>query len=646
MLLFNKKPETDDKEAAIAEYRKKRDLTLREFFNIAQLPFPERYAELADRIISDFTADPRRLTENSVYMFWRKYPYSIGKAEDALEMAVNSNCLFIITNTECDFPRQLFYPDRNKQGHSLIREAYIRASHYIRSIHKAKVIAVTGSVGKTSMKEIIEAVLRTHYQKPLVSKGNNNSTFSITKNIQSLRRVTSVYLQEVGAYRPGTIRNSARQLEADMVVYTNIGVSHIDHYKTVDAIASDKLSLSEYGSPKGIAFINYDDDILRNHKFKQNVITYSLNNRKAMYYAKDITVTPDNGMSFTIVDRRSFRKYPAKIFMPGDHNVLNAVAAYAVGKALKLEPEEILSGISSYRPSGLRQNLIYTQGINVYADCYNSSLIAIESALNAVNDIELPAGSRKIAVLGDILGLDDISESTHREIAKLLFDHGIDIVLGYGIDIRYAIEEAQRLGMNAQFFESRSELEAAIRNVLKTDDIILFKASHSVNLGASIDRLFGTDINESSCMAHNQYTVKSFGDFEFYIFETSATLKAYNGTSSTVEIPAAIEASVEDKLHRITETKLLSVEKIGKTAFRDNQYIREVILPPTVVRIRDGAFKGSAITYFEGTDKLLSIGDEAFADCSELEKVLISKNTTELGEDIIQSSPKASLEYK
>ena len=633
------------KEAAIAEYKEKRELTLSRFFDIAQLPFPEKFKSLADHPISDFTADPRRLTKNSVFMYWQVDPLSSGYTEDPLERAINTNCLFIITNKPCDFENSLLITDTNEDGYSIITDAYIRASHYIRSIHKAKVIALTGSVGKTSAKEMIEAVLRAHYKKPIVSKGNNNSMFSVTRNIQKLKRPTNVYLQEVGAFVPRTVEISAKQLEADMTLYTNIGVSHIETYGSREALAQDKLSLSTYGKPDGTVFINYDDEILTAYPFTQNVITYSLKNENAMYFAKDIEKTENSGLRFTIVDRLAEEEHSAEVFVPGEHNVLNAVSAYAVGRALKLKPEEILSGISAYRPTGMRQNIIHPCGYNIFADCYNSSLLAIENTLGAMDDILVPPGGRRIAVLGDILGLGDISEETHRQIAEVLSNHKVDLLLGYGDSIRFTVNEASKLGIEAKYFENRIKLESEILNTIQPEDLVLFKASHDINLGASIDRLFGTDINESSSIAHKKFYLKVQGDFEYYIFETSASVKTYLGADERVEIPSHIEAEITDELHNITETRLLSVEKIGKTAFRENTHIREVILPPTVVRIRDGAFKGSSIRRFEGTESLLSIGDEAFADCDELETVLISRNTTDIGENITENSPKASLEY-
>ena len=660
MILFGKKAknrstETEEqkaarkqaeKEAAIAAYKEKRQLTLKRFFEIAGLPFPEKFEALADHPVTDFTADPRRLTPDSVFMYWQVGPLSSGYAEDPLERAVSTGCLCIITNEPCDFENSLLITDTNEDGYSIITNAYIRASHYIRSIHKSKVIALTGSVGKTSTKEMIEAVLRAHYKNPLVSKGNNNSMFSITRNIQKLKRPTNVYLQEVGAFAPRTIEISAKQLEADMAVYTNIGVSHVESYGSREELAKDKLSLSTYGKPDGLAFVNYDDEILMSHPFTQKVITYSLRNEEADYYAKNIEKTEEAGLRFTIVDKLSGEEHNAEVFVPGEHNVLNAVVAYAVGRALKLKPEEILAGIAEYRPSGMRQNIIHPCGYHIFADCYNSSLLAIENTLAAMDDIPVANGGRRIAVLGDILALGDISEETHHQIAGVLAKHKVDLLLAYGINIRLTVEDAAKLGIESKYFADRQKLEDEIRAVVKPEDLVLFKASHAVNLGSSIDRLFGTDINESSSIAHKQFRLETRGDFEYYIFETSASIKTYLGTDAKVEIPSSIEAEVTDELRETDLKRTLAVEKIGKTAFRNNQYVKEVVLPTSVIRIRDGAFKGSSIVHFEGSDNLLSIGDEAFADCPNLETVKISRNTAEIGKKVLENSPNAVLQYK
>ena len=644
------------KEAAIAAYKEKRTLTLSRFFEIAGLPFPDKFSDKKDHVISDFTADPRRLTEDSVFLFWEKAPLSVGDPLAALQKAVDSHCLCIISSVPCDAENSIVIDEKTEDGRSVIIEAYIRASHYIRSIHKAKVISVTGSVGKTSTKEMIEAVLRHHYKRPIISKGNNNSMYSITRNIQSLRRTTNVYLQEVGAFVPRTIEYSARQLEVDMAVYTNIGHSHIESYGSAEAIKEDKLSLSTFGKPDGLAFINYDDPVLMGHPFTQKTITYSLKDPSAMYYAADI-VRDDDGYRFTICENMPTdteavsagsqpQRFPARIHTLGEHNVLNAVVAFSVGRALKIKPEEILEGLETYRASGMRQNIVQAGKYRIFADCYNSSLVAVRNTLKVVDELQVPDGNQKILVLGDVTSLGDLAEETHRQIGQEVAAHQSDLFIGYGINMKYAVDEALKAGVHAVYYEDRSEMEAALKAAASPGDLVLFKASHAVNLGATMDKLFGTDFNESSAIGHKQFDLVIKGDFEYYIFENSASIKTYLGTDEHVTVPSHIEATVTDELHEVEVTKNLPVEKIGKTAFREKTFVKEVILPETIVRIRDGAFKGSGLTHFEGPASLLSIGDEAFADCPDLQEVLLTETTDQLGEKLLENSPQAVVKYK
>lgn len=650
------------KEKAIAEYRAKRDLTVGRFFQIAEIPMPEHLAHLAEKKVENITADVRRVSEGDIYFYW-DMP-SLGRyAEHPLQRAAERKPLLIITDSDCDYPDCLHIPDFGPE-HDGIRDIYIKVLHYIRSIHRVKVIGVTGSIGKTSTKEMIEAVIRQHYKKPLISEGNNNSFYAIGRNIQSLKRPTNIYLQEVGASSPRVVEFSARQLDCNMAVYTNLSTPHIDKYGSTKNILKDKATLSDFGREDGLAFVNYDDPMLMAYPFRQKKITYSLRNPQAMYYAQNIQPTED-GFTFeictnstavtgsaadagsTVADAAPYA-VPAKVHALGEHNVLNAVVAWAVGMALKLPEDEILAGISSYRPSGMRQNLIEACGFKVFADCYNANQLAIEGSLKAMDQMILSEGGRRIAVLGDVLSLGDQSEDIHRQIGRSIKSHNVDILLCYGNDMRFACEEAIAGGANAKFFSDlqRDQLEAEIRQILTPKDVILFKASHAVNLGSTMDRLFGTDTNESISIGHRQFNLTSDDKFEYYAFPDGASIKTCLTEDSDVIVPSHIEAEVLDEFLEFqgkesTVVRRLAIEKLGKTSFRGKTHVHHVTLPPTLIRIRDGAFRGSGIYELELPQGMLSIGSQAFAQCEELKKVVIPDSVKEFGEDILKDSPQA-----
>lgn len=639
-MFFRKKKKEED---PIALYNEKRCITVRKFFEIVGYPMPERFNRIAGTPIHQFAINSQKLTGDSVVFCW-DMPFNESSEQNPVEMAATAGALVVISNRPYNHPSVIYIEDPDN---TVVCNMCIKTLAYIRSLHKAKVITVTGSIGKTSTKEMIESVLRTHYKNPVISKGNNNSIPSVAKNIQSLKRTTNVMLQEVGAFCPGAVEIPARILAADMTVYTNITFSHLDLYGTVENILKDKASLSEFGKPGGISFINYDDPMLRSHPFRQKVITFSLDNPGAMYFAKNIEAI-EYGYSFTLtenLDGAQPLEFSAQVHALGHHNILNAVAAFAVGRALKLDPAEILTGIDSFRVSGLRQNLVRSAGYRVFADCYNANKMSIESSLSTLDQIPVPEGGRRIAVLGDILALGDIHEEVHRDVGKTIAAHKVDKLLCYGIDARFICEEAAKDGVDAEYYSSRELLEDAIKGAVTRDDVILFKASHGVNLGATMDRIFGTDLNESVIIGHKQFRLKTIGDFEFYIFETGASLKTYLGRECSVTVPGYVNAEVTNELTGETAVKRLAVEKIGKTAFHGASHVKEVILPPTVVRIRDSAFKGSGLTSFTAPTSLLSVGSEAFADCPALGTVTFSDRNVDLGNNVFKGSPNVHVTY-
>ena len=594
---------TTEKEKLIEEYHNKRDLTVGRVLELGGLDhLKDELSDMLDFKVKEVTTDSRKLKEGQIFFYWGKTHKQIFSF-DPIECAKDKKCLLVLTDSEIPMTenvRQVIVKDID------LKESFAAIIRYIRDIHKAKIITVTGSVGKTSTKEMIESVLREHYQKPLISKGNNNSTSAVARNIQALKRPTSVYLQEVGAVQTGTVEFCARQLNPNMAVYTNIGESHIEDYGGVENLIKDKLSLSEFGRDDCINFVNFDDEHLMNYRFKasQKVVTYSLENDKAEYYADHI-INFNDGYEFDIVHRTKqligYKKERtrAKVNTAGKHNILNAVVAFAVGSALNIPENEIVNGIGNYMPSGIRQNLMVLNGYNVFVDCYNSSLMAVDKILSTIDDMDIDG--RKIAVLGDVLKLGSRSETTHREIGKTVLSHDVDEVIFYGKDVEYAYEECLKeisdgnTSLKAYYVTDRNEMETIIRRILSKEDLILFKSSHAVNLGASIDRLFGTDIIESNLMGEGAYRKQIIGDFEYYIFEDHATVRRYLGHDETVEIPETVDAEIEIPVFDIKEVRTIPVDKLGKTSFKGMDHVKTVIAKDNIF-VREGAFDGASIT--------------------------------------------------
>ena len=494
----------------------------------------------------------------------------------------------------------------------------LKLMNYIRNQHDMKVVTVTGSVGKTSCKDMIASVLEQKYGDTLTASiGNGNTYYLVSKTIQDLKDDTKVLLQEVGAgsESPKTMQSAASILEADIMVYTNIRDNHIDTYGSREAIAEEKFSLSDFGNQQGTVIVNYDDDILRTHTFPQKTLYYALQNPEADYYAKDIALT-DKETTFTLVDRKEGKELPVTVEHVGEQHVLNALVGYIVGKLLDETDADILEGIRQFKTQGVRQNIIDLGKYKLLADCHNSSYDSIEMILKSFDNMKPRRQGRKIVVLGDILELGDRSEGIHRNVGKLLAEYDFDEVVFQGQEMRFAYEEYCKSKSNGQYFESRDDLMRAITDMVKKDDFLLFKASHAMLFAEMLDTLFGTDVGESSARGHKSYKARKNDQFNYNIFEEHATIVKYTGTAKTVVIPDELDG--------------FPVEKLGKEAFAGTD-VEEAVLPKHLVRLNNSCFKGSSVRKVVINSDLKQLGQSIFEDCAQLEEIELPRSLLLIG---------------
>lgn len=579
-------------------YVHRRTLTLKKICRICKIEIPKELSKYKNKQIKNITLSANDLKPGCILFCIERHLLKPRHVE-----SIKKNCFCVVTPKPIDGCKNIVVED--------IKSASLEIFRYIRNLCNTKVIAVTGSVGKTSTKEMIEAVLKEKYgDRMTVSIGNSNSRFKVAYNITRLNYNDKIYLQEVGAGSGAydLVKFSAVMLNSDIAVYTNIKDSHIEWYGSRENIAKEKFTLSDYGNKDGLALINYDDEILRNHEFEQKRISYALTNPKADYYAKDIKITSE-GTKFKIVDSLENKEIPVELKVIGEHHVLNALAAYAIGKYLGIKQKTIIKGIKKYRTSGNRQNLIDVGKYKVLADCYNSSYDAMKSILQTVNIIETKNNGKKIAVIGDIFELGKVSEEIHRKVGTLLAQANLDKVIFQGNEVKYSYEEYKKIKNNAIYCKTRSEMFDVVNKTINEDDLILFKASHGMHFSSAIDTLFGTDIGETSALGHKEYLIKKDNNFLYYVFQNHVTVKEYFGKEKKVIIP--------------NEFSDLPLEKLGKVIFKGNKNIEEITLPENMVRLRGYCFKDSSLKKITFNKNLKQIGPGTFHLCSKLEKIIL-----------------------
>ena len=580
-------------------YERKKSLNLKQVCKITGLPLPEdkKYKKLINKKFSEPVISWSNIQPNCLYfVFW--YP----GLTDLKKEDIRKNALFVVTPKPIEGCNNIICENPVEYGLKLFK--------YIRGLSNAKVVSVTGSVGKTSTKEMIESVLRQKYgsNSMIASAGNSNSSYKAAENIKKLNYKTKVLLQEVGAGSKAydIVKRSAVILESDIAVYTNIRDSHIEWYGSRENIAKEKFTLSDFGKKEGLAIINYDDEILRKHKFIQEVYSYSLDNKKADVYAKNIRISSE-GTTFTIVDNQTKEELMTELQVIGDHHVLNALVAYLVGKRLNVKTESIIEGLKKYKTSGARQNLIDVGKYKVLADCYNSSYDALNSILKTLDVMKTKNKGEKIAVIGDIFELGKLEKDIHIKIGKLLSKFNLKYVIFNGEKSLYSYNEYKKYKNNGIYTRTRQELLDAVQKVIKKDDIILFKASHGMNFAETIDSIFGLEIGERIDLSHNDYKIVEEGGCTYQIFKNHATLLSCSDDKTKFLLPNEIE----DK----------PLEKIGKEAFAICKNLEELILNDNMIRLRTNSFKNTNLKKIKINDNLKSIGSYAFNLCKNLKQV-------------------------
>jgi UDP-N-acetylmuramoyl-tripeptide--D-alanyl-D-alanine ligase len=361
-------------------------------------------------------------------------------------------------------------------------KALIDLSAYYRSLFSPLVVGVTGSVGKTSTKEMIYAAL-SGSKKTIKTMGNRNNEIGLPHTLFSISETTEAAVIEMGMVNRGEIDVLTRATRPSVAVITNIGVSHIENLKTRENILLAKMEIENGLSDDGVLVLCADNDLLLSVKGKtrHKTIYYGIK-EKADIYAQDIKYG-ECETTFTICDGGN--RYDAKIPTVGEHNVLNSLAAFAVCKSFGLDLSLSVKALENYESSGSRQKIYKAAGITIIEDCYNASPDSMKAALWVLRNN--PA-KRKIAVLGDMLELGDISEESHRLVGKLSAESA-DIIFAFGPLSKDLAESAKEKGAKVYHFTDKEELTKCLLETVNFGDAVLFKGSRAMRMEEIIEKM-------------------------------------------------------------------------------------------------------------------------------------------------------------
>ena len=350
-----------------------------------------------------------------------------------------------------------------------------------RNMYNIPVVGITGSVGKTSTKDIIASVMSKKFNV-LKTLGNYNNQIGLPLTILRLKDENAMVI-EMGMNQLREISNLTKIAKPTVAVITNVGTAHIGNLGSRENILKAKLEILEGLEENGILVINNDNDMLnkwnrenKNKSFK--VITFGMEN-KSNIMPYDVQLS-ENGSTYKIdIEGKT---YNVNISVGGNHFVLNSLCAIAIGRIFNIKMEDILDGIANFELTKRRMQVEKNkQGITIINDCYNANYDSMKAGIEYLAKIN---AKNKIAVLGDMLELGNFAKELHERVGKEVAKNNIDVLITVGDLSKYIASEAERMGLsdkNIFCYKTNKEAIKKIKEISKEGDAILLKASNGLN---------------------------------------------------------------------------------------------------------------------------------------------------------------------
>ena len=427
--------------------------------------------DLLDVEITSIVTDSRKVRDDCLFICIKG---ERADGHDFAQFAVENGAIAAVSERELPgFSGAYLLVDSTFQATKDIAE-------YYRQNLECKVIGVTGSVGKTSTKEFIAAVLSKRYRVHK-TQGNLNNEWGVAYTIFGIKEGIDVAVIEMGINHFGEMDRLAKMVRPDVVVITNIGQSHLENLGSRDGILKAKAEIFNYIAPDGIIILNGDDDKLTRIRNVRGIEPQFFGlGRDCDVCAEKIVPKGLEGSEFDIVMRDGGSRMALRVDMPvpGKKMIYNALAAYLVGTDMGISPLMMKEAIENMTSMVGRNNIVKTDLYTILDDCYNASPASMESSI----DILKLAEGRKVAVLGDMLELGEETDKYHYQVGRYAADAGCDLIIAVG-----ALSEKIFMGakMNTdnkvEYFHTTEDCIKSLPSLLEPGDNILVKASHAMN---------------------------------------------------------------------------------------------------------------------------------------------------------------------
>jgi UDP-N-acetylmuramoyl-tripeptide--D-alanyl-D-alanine ligase len=352
----------------------------------------------------------------------------------------------------------------------------------VRKVWGNPLVGVTGSAGKTTTKEAIAHVLASRF-RVLKSEGNFNNHFGLPLMLLKLEPEHEIAVIEMGMSHAGEIRALAKIAQPEIGVVTNVAPVHLEFFDSIAGIARAKYELIESLPTNGVAVLNADDEYVSQfgRGFKGKVLTYGMS-AIADVRAENIRPRGAGGSEFDVI-ARSARAH-STLPLVGEHNILNALAAIAVGLSRGLTLSEAAATLATLAPAEKRGQVLQLGNITVIDDCYNSNPKALNAMVDALAAMN---AKRRIVVAGEMLELGPTAEQMHREAGEHIAKKNIDLLVGVRGLAQIMVDGARQAGVNAEFAATPQEAGEWLAREARDGDVVLLKASRGVKLEKALE---------------------------------------------------------------------------------------------------------------------------------------------------------------
>ena len=362
-------------------------------------------------------------------------------------------------------------------------------TRYYRKKLEIPIIALTGSSGKTTTKDIIYSVLRQKY-KVHRTMGNQNNDLGVPLTIFGIEEDTEIALVEMGMDHLGEISHLVHMAYPDISIITNIGVTHMENLKNQDNIFKAKCEIFETLTKDQMAIVNGDDPYLSTVKGEPfRVVQIGLNKKDFPLFAQNIK-SDSSGLEFTVCYNGEYKKIQFKF--PGIHNVYNCLFGIYVGLHFNLTFDEIQKGLMEYFPSNNRMDIRNIKGVKAINDTYNANPDAMKAALGVLMDFKEDKG-RAFAVIGDMFEIGEKSRTYHLEIGSFIAkSNKIDYLVAVGSLAKDYYNGALKNGMDPDFvyyFENKAQAAQFLQKNIKSEDVLLLKGSRGMFMEEILETL-------------------------------------------------------------------------------------------------------------------------------------------------------------